>query len=551
MKGDFTRDSFGPKKNFSAVLMQQGRVTLDADFNEQSAIERHHLRTALRDVIGPFAAPAGADGGFGLALDANNSLTIDKGRFYVDGILVENEIENCTYKTQPDFQVPADDPLLQAMSGQGNTDASLSFWAYLDAWERHISSLEDDSISEKALGGPDTCTRAKVTWQIRALPLTRDMIKALAAAEKKYTDRIDALWAEKAQLEKKFQDATDSATQVSLLKQLQPVDEALTQLTRLSLLPVHQTLLSQLVRISNASMAARVNPGIKVEDACITPPASRYRGTENQFYRVEIHRGGAVGEATFKWSRDNGSVATTWLGAAGSDLQVARTNGFSAGNWVELSDDSTDLLGQPGPLVQLVKVEGSTLSVDPATTLPPFGNYPANPKVRRWDHIATDAISLGADNAIPIQESPTGATGSQIVWLDLEDGVQIQFSAGGNYRSGDYWWFPARVATGNIEWPQDDDLNPQPLPPQGVLHHYATLGLVTRAKGKWNVESLRCEFLPIFFCPSQPAAATGTRVVAGPILEVQPQGPRTTLRTAASAEKKPAPVKKAAKKKSG
>jgi hypothetical protein len=33
-RGDFTRDTFNPLKNFSRVLMQQGRVQLDADWNE-------------------------------------------------------------------------------------------------------------------------------------------------------------------------------------------------------------------------------------------------------------------------------------------------------------------------------------------------------------------------------------------------------------------------------------------------------------------------------------------------------------------------------------
>jgi hypothetical protein len=37
-------------------------------------------------------------------------------------------------------------------------------------WERHVTWIEDDSIREPALGGPDTCTRAKVTWQVKALP---------------------------------------------------------------------------------------------------------------------------------------------------------------------------------------------------------------------------------------------------------------------------------------------------------------------------------------------------------------------------------------------
>jgi hypothetical protein len=33
MKGDFTRNTFVPSKSFSRVLMQQGRVQLDADWN--------------------------------------------------------------------------------------------------------------------------------------------------------------------------------------------------------------------------------------------------------------------------------------------------------------------------------------------------------------------------------------------------------------------------------------------------------------------------------------------------------------------------------------
>jgi len=159
------------------------------------------------------------------------------------------------------------------------------------------------------------------------------------------------------------------------------------------------------------------------------------------------------------------------------------------------------LLGQPGTLVQLVKVEGDTLSVDPATTLPPIGNYPANPRVRRWDYAATDAISLAADNAVPIEESPAGATSNRIVWIDLEDGVQIQFSAGGNYRTGDYWLIPARVATGDVEWPQADDLNPQPLPPHGVEHHYAPLGFVSWSGEEWEItKKCQCDFEPLSSC---------------------------------------------------
>ena len=68
-------------------------------------------------------------------------------------------------------------------------------------------------------------------------------------------------------------------------------------------------------------------------------------------------------------------------------------------------------------------------------------------------------------------------------WLTLEDGVQIQFPKPparqkNTYRTGDYWWLPARTITGDVEW-----LGPvgQPLavPPHGVQHHYAPLAIIT------------------------------------------------------------------------
>src|SRR6185437_14504975 len=83
MKGDFTRDTFDAAKHYSRVLMQQGRVTLDADANEQTAILLHYMRTLAADLIGPYAAPVAA-AGFGLTYDANaGDLIIGAGRYYV------------------------------------------------------------------------------------------------------------------------------------------------------------------------------------------------------------------------------------------------------------------------------------------------------------------------------------------------------------------------------------------------------------------------------------------------------------------------------------
>ena len=454
MKGDFTRNTFDPLKHFSRVLMQQGRVQLDADWNEQMSILLHYLRALAEDIIGRQGGPVDYCG-FEIKPYENGKgdFTIGPGRYYVDGILCENDTGPSTvfilpeplteskktdlkddqvvgiqqklskgavfdrhpfitYLSQPDYPVPEPEKL-----------ASGNYLIYLDVWERHITPIEDDTIREIALGGPETCTRAKVVWQVKAL-------KDVSCA--------DAL--------------------------------------------------NKLVTISKARLTARVDPGQTIKDACVTSPESKYRGPENQLYRVEIHDRSESGSPTFKWSRENGSIVTAWLGTSGYDLKVSNARGFEAGNWVELSDDTMELRGQHGLMVKLAKGEGDTLSVDPGTVQGSdalaWQKDFVNPKVRRWDQKTAEK------GTIPVEENE---------WLDLEDGIQIQFSSGGEYRTGDYWLIPARVSTGNIEWPfkiSEGNRIPDALPPHGIAHHYAPLATINmNQEGKATpIVDCRCRF---------------------------------------------------------
>jgi hypothetical protein len=94
MQGDFTRLTFDRSKHYSSVLNQQGRVALDADWNEQVAIEHHDARTTRQDVIGLCGGPQGADAagdplaGFDVTTDGA-ALSVTKGRYYVDGVLAQ------------------------------------------------------------------------------------------------------------------------------------------------------------------------------------------------------------------------------------------------------------------------------------------------------------------------------------------------------------------------------------------------------------------------------------------------------------------------------
>ena len=512
MKGDFSRDTFDRRKHFSRVLVQQGRVTLDADYNEQSSIVLHYLRALARDLIGPYAAPV-ENGGFLLTVDAENGgVRISGGRYYVDGILVENE-EECGYEQQPDYSLGKDDPYLAEMKNP----SGLEFWFYLDVWEQHITALEDDSIRESALGGPDTCTRAKVVWQVKALPMAKpadDLAK-----------KIRALRARRAKLQLELKKTEDPEARKRLTNEIAKIDA---EIKKLSDAAAEQkeiacdAPLAQLVALSAASLAARVDPGKKVEDACIIPPASKYRGAENQLYRVEIHEGGKAGEATFKWSRDNGSGETAWLGTSKDKddlivtLTVANTRGFAAGDWIELVNNTLDAHGATGTLVRLANVEGGNLSVDPESVPGPdalaWSEELDNPRVRRWNQIQTEDVVLKS-GAVPIAEPSATFDG----WIDLEDGVQIQFAAGGVYRSGDYWLIPAPFATGKIEWPQIEDANGKPtgkpLPPRGVAHHYAPLGFVSRVDESWSLRTCRCEIEPLSSCFSMGSVGVGEHLL--------------------------------------
>lgn len=540
MKSDITRDTFSAAKHFSRVISQQGRVTLDADSNEQTSILLHYLRTLALDLIGPYAAPV-MSGGFRLSKDPSDPkqlLWITAGRYYVHGILVENE-RSCLYTEQP-HPLTTDDAFTRAITDKRDA----RYWVYLDVWERHVTAIEDDSIREKALGGPDTCTRAKVVWQVRALDLNAQAQQASRNQRRQWLEGKRNKLQELAKAKAGLESARIKRQIAKVEGQIKLLDRDLTSC---------DAPLDQLLPRSDASMGARVNPGPRIVDACVTSPASRYRGAENQLYRVEIHRGGLAPEATFKWSRDNGSVATAWLGSSGYDLEAANTGGFSAGNWVELVDDVAELRGTPGRLVRLSKVEGGTLSVDPGGVATSDAlNWDAaseNPKVRRWDHFATEDTALQVDGSILIQETPVGSSDEAAKWMDLEDGIQVQFAEGGEYRTGDYWLIPARVATGNIEWPEPESdalgtLTAQ-VAPRGVIHHFAPLGFVSWGGERLEINSCYCEFEPLSSCFTRGSIAIGAHLLRLTNEEIMlPQDPPPRARSSSRGKTERAASKK-------
>ncbi|QHN04113.1 hypothetical protein FTO74_12585 [Granulicella sp. WH15] len=539
MAGDISRFSFQAAKANTGVRMQQGRVMLDADWNEQLDIQAYRERMLATDLLGS-AVPSVVPG-FAISTDGT-ALIVNHGRMYVEGILCENTtpctvfppappstgsgspteppnpgmslvplnpgLLGRTFSERVDLALKAKLTLAPVVSVSTSTaaddddgtpapslfdtpvtsSAGLSvqpflpslpavlqtgqYAVYLDVWERDITALEDPSIREVALGGPDTTTRTRVVWQVKLGLYDGPQ----GCPSNLYSEGI-----------------------------LNP---------------------------SASWLSARAAAADPTSNPCQISATAGYRSLENQLYRVEIHTPGQTGQASFKWSRDNASIVVGWEGGDGSlsvtSLGRDNTLGFAAGQWVELTDDSHEIAQKNGTLVQLSSAElvgqVPTLTIDTSTAAPgsdlTFAKFPSNPKVRRWDQSSASSTNL-VSGAIPIVEE---------TWIDLENGVQVYFGKGGSYQTGDFWLMPARTATTasqpTVIWPVDTNNAPVAQVPQGIRHHVASLAVVNFDGTNWSVLSdCRRVFAPISTVPAAVVSSVNTldpqykQVVSGSVLE--------------------------------
>jgi hypothetical protein len=447
MGSDVSRERFDPANDFAGVLLQQGRVLLDADWNEAVRILDRRLRAETTDIIGRATVPKETPHGFEIGL-AGGQLTIGPGRIYVHGLLAENHgkeadaepprvfdpvlaeehgPEPIPYDEQPYF--PEADTVAPAPGSGG------PHLVYLDVWEREVTRLEDPSLVESAVG-VDTTTRMQTAWQVRVL---EDVGAGTACAT---PDGEVPGWLE---------------------------------LTRPSA-----------GRLSTGT--ADVEPS---DDPCLVPPTGGYQGLDNRLYRVEIHSVDESGAATFKWARHNASVASAVGGIQGVELRVELIGRdaelrFGIGDWVEVTDDVRELSGRAGEIRRVDDVSDTarTITLDAAL---PAADFPTDgagntigsrhTRIRRWaqqgevvDTTGATVVDLDAPGSAGV--IPVPAEGTKVV---LEDRVWVEFSLvpdDGRFRVGDYWLFAARTADASVE-----ELDR--AVPRGIHHHYCRLAILT------------------------------------------------------------------------
>lgn len=586
MRADFSRWSFdlpeSRRKHYAGVLHQQGRVWLDADWNEEVIARIVHDQQTLRDVIGCCGAPAP---GTAFAISPNKDHGDDflisggpgpRGHYYVQGILAQLD-KSISFKHQPDF------PLAELPFNLKAGDEQYGL-VFLEVWRRLISFLEDDSLLEIALDGPDTTTRLKTVAQVRVAPLsgkvtceqasklidpnghgTLSTVQKTSATppadpcrlpdDVNYSGRDNRLYRVEihhpgnvggaAPFEHKFKlasDAPQGAREILLVDAVKPEQkEDLIRIGRFTITddngatescsldhigsvdktlrlldPLTQSFLAAdnaIATVTGGGHSAKVVlDTVDIPAGSLTLPLKdalnqdEFEATKNLKMISVVDRRGRIVDlkldkvsddhktlhladaipiefkkadepqvvlatARYKWSRNNAASAVSVVGidkidrtkltlsSLGRD-QVTRLH---AGDWVEISDDVSELGSSRGFLTWLdTEPDPDQLTVQLGIKLPP--KFEIDPKtgacrhhlvLRHWDDTGF-----------------ASATESE-----LNDGVRIKFS-GHDLRVGEYWQFTART-NGSVEKLE----NAKPL---GIRRYRCPLAVVRWSRPAWT-----------------------------------------------------------------
>jgi uncharacterized protein DUF6519 len=461
---DNSRFTFNPRKDYAGVVMQQGRIQLDSDWNEWLAEVIRRTQAGTLDTLGRAVYPATTPFAFHITASSSGGTSVLKvgpGRLYVDGLLAENHGDPATVRWDPALAEMSNTPQPPPGTETGAIDFTQQpfmppgtklpagngpFLAYLDVWIRPVDYLNDPDLIDKAVG-VDSTGRLQTVWQVRLLDLAN----------------------------------SPGATCDSPIANFPPAPSA-------------------------GLLTTGTTPTAPSGPCCLTS-GSAYTGQENQFYRVQIHQRGAGGAsavppaaaptgATFIWSRDNGSVitgvtaisnVTNSAGNPASQLAVLSLGrdqvlGFAPGNWIEILDDSFEFAQTAGELHQIDTIDVASKTVTLATTLgASFKTGNADPtlhtRIRRWDQSGKvyeqDGTTVWWDiDAQARADIPVPPAGTSLI---LENGITVSFdvsAATGRFVAGDFWTFAARTADGSVE-------KLAKAAPRGIHHHYARLSIVT------------------------------------------------------------------------
>jgi hypothetical protein len=419
MAGDYSRDSFDIRRRYAAVMMQQGRVQIDADWNEQGSILLERMRRQALDTFGRVAASRfSTPDAFRIGVIAGppRDLSIGVGRYYVDGLVAEalpSDGDPIRYTAQPFYPDPPPLP------GRGGTIV------YLDLWQREVTWVEEPALLDVALGGVDTAARLQTVWQVKV------------AAEPNAACGLD--------LDARFPRSPARLTTAAIAPPA-PEDPCL-----IAPKTGYRGLENRLYRV-------------EVHRGGVAGTARFKYSRDNASVRSPV-----IGMTTEL--RGGTEVTVLVVERIGRDPGLR----INAGDWVEITDEHRFLHGEAGAMAQVAEPpverageEGFQVVLDrriPEAGERAFGATPAELAARRTRIIRWDQAA--PRNAVDADGLMTIGAGA----VALEEGIEVAFSLaspGAQYRTGDYWIFAARTADASVEVLTQ-------APPKGPIHRYAQL----------------------------------------------------------------------------
>lgn len=481
MGSDRARVSYDPRQHYRSVVMQQGRVTLEADFNEEVTIAGEELRKETLDIVGPSGTP---DDGY--LITSLSTPTFDfsasAGTMYVGGLrvttpaavpsvsfsaskTVSHGVQKAgsgaklkllkavnaavQYLNQTDWLDHSDDPDWVDPSVNPPTTEFI----YLFLREQEISAVEDSDLKDVALGGPDTAQRTRLIQHVVRLASPAACDTGLNAAGQ--------VW----------------------------------QKQGLSFNPATMRLESA------ASLQVSLSSSTTQPDACNPQAQGGFLGADNQLIRVQISGiDQASGNPKFVWGFDDASflyrldapvapaantpqllhlqsrpVDATHQPQAQQAVEVLRSAAeLSNGEYVaSLSGFVVTLNQNYNPDTQAIFFPTTT------TNLPPvYFDSTQTPRVflRVWEQevIFTPGTAMGL-----------GSTG-----------LQVTLQAPGNvFHTGDYWLFAVRPSTPQQVYPEHylNDFQP----PDGPRMWACPLATIDWTGKTPTVQDCRQSFSPL------------------------------------------------------
>lgn len=439
MATDIARLSFDPARRYTGLVTQQGRVTLEAEHNEQRRIDAEERRLELLDVVGPAGTP---DDGYAISDAGPGTLIVGAGTMYVGGLRVALPEAIDAVQTQTDWLDRPDDAV------QPDTRAHV----VLTLTETEVTAVEDPALAEVALGGPDGAARTRLLQHIEA----------------------------------RATDATDCAT--ALAEDVQRwAGEGL------DFDPATMQLLSR----SRLEVTFQVPAG--ADDPCAPAASGGYLGAENQLIRVQVVATDPdLKTFTIAWGYDDASMLyRVTPSATGLVLQRSPVDDFHrprTGQAMQLLP-STAQLGGPNEDAFVAALDGPVQVLsgpyDPDTRTIPWplplpADYATGTGlpplfVRAWEQPVT-AVTLG-------QTVDLTGTGLQ---------VTLTTDGGGLPHVGDFWCIGVRPGAPTSVYPER--LLHSPQPPDGPRLWACPLAVVDYVGDKRTLEVLadcRHRFVPL------------------------------------------------------